>query len=214
MYLNASIPPIHCYLRKEFLYNLEKGHNEFVEVDIFGVASISRRCLSFHCITENGAQITRMPIHAFVTKKNYEPLPFDYLQLWDCFNPNISVTRFEYLKNLKCSVILKNKEWIQGIYHCTFDWSQEDCNGSICDYSEVAGAHKLAHFIKLDNGMFAAQPSNRIIWHEPAEAVNQFSKDNMPDYKVFKHEFTCEQNSKWVTENTDKMYYEFRSRSS
>jgi len=43
--LNANIPFIRCWLRKEFLYNLEEHHGELVEVYVFGVASIRGRAL-------------------------------------------------------------------------------------------------------------------------------------------------------------------------
>ena len=57
--------------------------------------------------------------------------------------------------------------------------------------------------MELDNGNFAAQPNNRILWH-----VNSFTtKDEIPDYKVQNNEWNVE-NKDWVTEDTDKFFYE------
>ena len=28
-HLIVNIPPVHCYIRREFLYDFEKGHGEF-----------------------------------------------------------------------------------------------------------------------------------------------------------------------------------------
>ena len=39
MFLNANIPPISCYVRKEYLRNLEDGHGEFEEAAVFGIKS-------------------------------------------------------------------------------------------------------------------------------------------------------------------------------
>ena len=54
----------------------------------------------------------------------------------------------------------------------------------------------------LDNGNFAAQPNNRILWH-----VNSYTTDNSwPDYKVQNTVWDVE-DADWVTEDTDKMFY-------
>lgn len=32
-HLVANLPPIHCYIRKEFLYNFKKGHREYEHIE-------------------------------------------------------------------------------------------------------------------------------------------------------------------------------------
>jgi hypothetical protein len=57
--------------------------------------------------------------------------------------------------------------------------------------------------LELDNGNFAAQPNNRILWH-----CNSFTTDNdWPDYKVQTTYWDAEDSS-MVTEDSDKMFYE------
>lgn len=95
MFLNASIPEFHCLLREEFLYNLESHHGGFVPVCVFGIASVSGRALGFHVLTEGGAQIARVPIHALLHKREAPDLPLDHLQLWNCFSYDVAVTEVD-----------------------------------------------------------------------------------------------------------------------
>jgi hypothetical protein len=66
--LNANIPRFYCFLRKEFLYDGLAHQGEFVNVCVFAVASIKGRALAFHVLTDNGAVIWRLPLHALLTK--------------------------------------------------------------------------------------------------------------------------------------------------
>jgi hypothetical protein len=57
-------------------------------------------------------------------------------------------------------------------------------------YSENAGAlgWKSAHMICLDNGYFALQPNNRILWENPAF----IKKVEKPDYALTERIWKCE----------------------
>ena len=43
----ANVPYIKCYIRKEYLYDLEKGHGEFEECVLISVKSMQGRALMF-----------------------------------------------------------------------------------------------------------------------------------------------------------------------
>ena len=59
----------------------------------------------------------------------------------------------------------------------------------------------------LDNGNYAAQPNNRILWH-----CNSYTTDtSWPDYKVQNTYWEVE-GPDWVTEDTDKMFYEIEEK--
>ena len=62
--------------------------------------------------------------------------------------------------------------------------------------------------IALDDGNYAAQPNNRIIWDIPSFTV----KDNIPDWKVQTNEWNVEDSSQWRTEDTDKFFYEIEEK--
>ena len=97
--LNVNIPRFYCLLRKEFLYDGQSHHGEVLNVCVFGVASIQGRALGFHVLTENGAVIWRVPLHALCHKAEAPNVPLDWLQFWDCFSYEISCTTFDRLQD-------------------------------------------------------------------------------------------------------------------
>jgi hypothetical protein len=172
--LNVNIARFYCLLRREFLYDGMAHHGEFEKVCVFGAASIYGRAIGFHVLTENGAVIWRLPIHAFCHKADARPMPIDWLQLWDCFSYEVSCTVFERLYECRVQVRLKDNSWLSGQYMLTLDWyNHEDAE----DAGE--GGHKCAHLIALDNGNFCAQPNNRLRWFCPAFVTPYRDK---PDY--------------------------------
>lgn len=172
--LNVDVPRFYCLLRKEFLYDGLSHQNEFLKVCVFGAASIHGRALGFHVLTENGAVIWRLPIHAFCHKPEAKALPLEMLQFWDCFSYEVSCTKFERLSESRVKVQLKDKSWAGGQYLFTIDWYGEP------DAEEAGdGGHKCAHILALDDGNFCAQPNNRIQWFCPA-FVTPFKEK--PDY--------------------------------
>ena len=74
--------------------------------------------------------------------------------------------------------------------------------------SEIPHEHKCAHIMALDDGNYAAQPNNRIIWDIPSFTV----KDNIPDWKVQTSEWNVEDTRKWRTEDTDNFFYEIEEK--
>jgi hypothetical protein len=214
MYLNSSIPTILGYLDPGFLYNTEPNiHdlNSFVPVEIFAVCSIPRRCLMFSVMTEMGSQHARVPIHylrsQITNSTSANIYPLDWLQLWDSFSNYFSVNRIDYLKNASCKVLLKNKNFIRGKYLFTIDW----CNGPDYElgYSELASGHKCAHLIELENGQYAAQPNNRIVWSDGGAWIGSQLQGHQK-WKVFGREFSCEaMGYKWKTGEEELMHYDF-----
>ena len=109
--LNVNVPRFYCFLRKEFLYDGEAHHGELVNVCVFGAASIHGRALGFHVLTENGAVIWRLPLHAFCHKPGAPMQPLDWLQFWDCFSYEVTVTTFERLQDSRVRVQFKDRSW-------------------------------------------------------------------------------------------------------
>ena len=70
-YLCVNTPHIDVYVKKEYLYNNEKGHGELVEGVWVSAKSIQGRALYFETyIPEYGALYDKLPISAFVWKKD------------------------------------------------------------------------------------------------------------------------------------------------
>ena len=84
------------------------------------------------------------------------------------------------------------------------DWAHPESNIVDTDHSEIPHEHKCAHVLALEDGNYAAQPNNRIIWSIPSFTV----KDEVPfDWKVQTSEWNVEDDLRWKTEDSDKFFY-------
>lgn len=197
---SISIPIFKAFVRNEYLFNLEKGYGAFTPVVVFGLTSLTGRAVGFHVMTNGGAQIARIPVSGLVHKIDAPALHLNWLQLWDCFSYQVQTVCYDYLSEMKCKVLLKDKQWYEGQYMFTIDWVGGD-------YAEEASEYKCGHVIALDNGCFAIQPNNRIYWTgDPSFIVNPLQE--FPGYKVNTHNWKCENSSKWMTEDSDRYFYQ------
>ena len=210
-YLNSNIPATYAQIRREYLYDCKKHHGEVEDCIVFGISSIAGSALLFHAIMENGAIFYRLPITAFI-QRGYEPkaVPtrrLDELQLWNCFSYYPAVTTWDFLISHSGKYIGKDKKWHYGQYLFTIDWAHPETNILDTEHSEIPQEHKCAHIMQLENGNFAAQPNNRIIWH-----INSYTtEDEWPDYSVQNTVWDVEDGD-WVTEDSDKMFYDIEEK--
>ena len=62
-YLVANLPPVECYIKKEYLYDFEKGHGEFEPCYWVSVKSIKGKALYIESLLTNyGALYDKLPI--------------------------------------------------------------------------------------------------------------------------------------------------------
>lgn len=214
-YLNSNIPPIECYVRGQFLQNLESGHGLYFPCLIFGFSSITGRVPLFHCMLEDGGVFFRLPISAFCQSEGVEIIGDDEqefleeIQLWDSFSYYPSVIVFDVLQNRRVKYVSRRKKEYFGHYMFTIDWANEDRNIAPISFSEAPGQHKCGHFIKLDNGNYAIQPNNRLKFHEPSFCTKP---DVIIDRKIHTHIWSVENNWKWVFEDNENYDYNIEER--
>ena len=214
-YLNANIPPIYCKIRREYLYDLRKNKGETEDCVVFGLGSISGRALLFHCLLTNGAIYWRLPISAFVQRRSSDTLcgsqmehqDLEDLELWNSFSYYPSVTVFDFLKGQRCKYLGKNKKFYHGEYLFTIDWAHPESNIVDTEHSEIPDQHKCGHVLALDNGNFAIQPNNRILWNVPSFTTST----HWPDYKVQTTYWNVE-NKNWKTDDSDDMFYKINDK--
>lgn len=189
--LNANIPYIECFIRKEYT-----GYKEHLDGFIFGVKSMLNRPMHFHFLSEIGAIFWNMPISAFAHLKNFDVLSdneekrLSLLQTWDCQSNNIAVTTFAFLQNKRVDIHCRDGKWRSGKYLFTIDDYEGDLNELNVGYSNDQ-ASKCYHFIVLDDGNFCIQPNNLLRWHNP-DFIVPYNKDNVPKIKIFKEQLTSE----------------------
>ena len=205
-FLCVNTPHIDVYVKKEYLYDLQKGHGELVEGVWVTAKSIQGRALYFETyLPEYGAVYDKLPISAFVWKKDYEGnMPLEELELWDGFDYHISVIKKDNNGSGKCKYLAPSKKWYVGDYLFTVDSAHEEPNIVDCGYAEYPEQHKSFNIIALDNGHIAAQPNNRVIFYDKS-----LSPDDMkfPDYKVSTKIYRVENVGKWSLGDDDNFFY-------
>lgn len=208
-YLVSNLPPIQCFIKKEYLYDLEKGFGEFEPCVWVSVKSIKGRALYIESLISNyGALFDKLPISSYVWRtdiKEEEQLPLDFLEIWDSFSYNISVIEKSTLKGLQCKVFMKDKKMYDGEYMFTIDSCHSDPNELNVSLSQTPNEHKSFNIIKMDNGQFAAQPNNRVLFYDQSLTPKGLK---FPDFKVSTNEFYCEDSSKWSTGDSDDFFYD------
>ena len=202
-YIVASLPPLKCFVRREFLYNFEKGHGEYEPAIWVSIKALRGQVFRIESLLPNyGALYDKLPIHAYVWHTdNPGLLPIDTLQLWDCMGYRFTVVEKIGLRNLGVKFMAKDQAWVFGQYLFTVDFCAD---GQDLDtgFTEQAEEHKSFNFIRLDNGQFACQPNNRCLWYDqsliPAET-------KFPDFQAARHIWTVDGTRKWTT-GTDWFY--------
>jgi len=208
-YLNVNIPATYAQVRREYLYDLTGHVGEVENCVIFALASITGRALLFHAVMENGAVFYRLPISAFIQQgfdvKKVPRVRLDELELWNCFSYYPAITTYDILASQSGKYYGKDKKWHRGAYLFTVDWAHPESNIVDTDHSEIPHEHKCAHILALDDGNYAAQPNNRLIWNIPSFTV----KEEVPfDWKVQTSEWNVENTGKWKTEDSDRFFYD------
>lgn len=207
-YLNSSFPTTKILVRKEFLYDQQSHKDKYEPGWIVGVTSIPGYCLMVHVLLENGALFGRLPFHAIVWKEIEQGIPLNYLQVWNCFSYDFTVYSYDFLCGMRVEVYMKDKTWHPGTYITTVDWCDRD-NQATSNFSAMPDQYKAGYLIQLDSGHYALQPTNRLRWSDPGLITKPFPE--RPDYKVQTQYYSCETETKWVTEDSDKFFYEIEA---
>ena len=202
----ANLPAIKCFVRKEFLYDFEKGHGELVPCWWISIKSLRGQAFRIEAyLNEYGALYDKLPLHAFCWKKITEEMPLDQLQLWDCLSYDITVIKKAQLQSQKCKFKTKAGDWRYGEYMFTVDSAHPDFNVLDTGFSEDIEDHKSYNFIKCDNGQFAAQPNNRMLILEPSSNPKELK---IPDFKVATKRWSVETEAKWALGGTSTVMYD------
>lgn len=194
-HLIEDVPFTYCLVRDEFLHDGESGEGQFTECCLIGVVALEGRAPLFTAMTRNGALWARLPLHAFCFEP-CEALPLQTLCLWDSLSYDVSVHQYAYLTTLRADVFCGDGVTRGGEYLFTLDW----CKSS---YSEMPDQHKQHHLFRLDGGQIAAQPGNRLRWHEPSW-IRPYT--DRPSYKVNTRVWTTER-EKALIESERQFYH-------
>ena len=205
-FLVANVPPIEVLVKKEYLYDHERGHGKYEPGVWVTCKSIQGRALYFETfLPETGALYDKLPISAFVWKETEEKMPLEELELWDAFSYHITVVQKKQVNGCRCKYLAPSKKFYEGELIFTIDSCHPDPNIPNISYSESPQEHKSFNIIKLDNGYFAAQPNNRVLFYDKSRSPTKMKK---PDYKVSTVEYAVEDIVKWTAGDSDDYFYE------
>jgi len=207
-FLVANIPPTKVYVKKQYLYDHQKGHGEFVEGVWVSCKSIQGRALYFETyLPEYGALYDKLPISAFVGSPTELDIELEELELWDAFSYHITVIEKASLAGCKAKYLAPSKKFYTGEYLFTIDSCHADKNILNTGYSEIPEEHKSFNILLLDNGHFAAQPNNRVIFYDKSLTP---AKTLIPDFKVSTIEYNVETESKWTAGDDTNYFYDLK----
>jgi hypothetical protein len=208
-YIVSSLPPLKCFVRREFLYNFTKGHGEYEPAIWVSIKALRGQVFRIESLLPNyGALYDKLPIHAYVwhTNRPLEMLPIDTLQLWDCMGYKFTVIEKIGLRNLGVKFLCKDKEWHFGTYLFTVDFCADGMDVDT-GFTEQAEEHKSFNFIKLENGQFACQPNNRCLWYDQSLIPSEVK---FPDFQAAKTFWTVDGTRKWSA--GDDWFYNIEER--
>ena len=201
--LITNLPPTKVWVRKEYLRDLRDGFGEYVLGYWVSVKSLPGRAFYFETfLPEYGALYDKLPLSAFVWKKEHGDLSLDTLQLWDCFDYDITVIKKPLLS--RCKFYGKDRQMHDGEYLFTIDNCHSQSSTLDTNFAEHDPEHKSFNVIKLDNGQFAAQPNNRVIWQDSSLTPDTLLR---PDFKVCTQNYQVETAQKWSVGHTDEWQY-------
>jgi hypothetical protein len=201
MKLNSNIPSFKALVKKSYFTKDINDTDEYYNVYVFGIQSVSGKILTFHVLTDSGMLRSRVPISEIYTKVPTNDIPFYYKQLWDCFSENVAVVEYEFLAFHKAQVVLRDGSKVWATYILTIDWYNNP-------YSKEPSDYKCGHLLESDDGYLLCMPNNRIFWKD-SNFVTKPLPDDLKQFKVDTELPSVEnQSDRWVAEDTNSFYYD------
>lgn len=201
MKLNSNIPSFKALVKKSYFTKDTNDTNDYYNVYVFGIQSVSGKILTFHVLTDSGMLRSRVPLSEIYTKIPTNDIPFNYKQLWDCFSENVSVVEYDFLAFHRAQVVLRDSTKVWATYIFTIDWYNNP-------YSDEPSDYKCGHVLESDDGYLLCMPNNRIFWKD-SNFVTKPLPDDLKQFKVDTDLASVEnQSDRWVAEDSNSFYYD------
>jgi hypothetical protein len=163
-YLSVDAPEFRCLVRKEYLFDHQHGHGEFIPGKVISVCFRIGVAPTFDVIMDNGVYWTRLPIIALCWKPDAKKLPLHQHVMWDCQSQFGNVRTRPAFKDIPATLLCDdgNKS---GEYLYTVECAHIDGN-SYPDHRNVLSFVKSGHLFKVETGHFFMFPNYKILWGE------------------------------------------------
>ena len=201
MKLNSNIPSFKALVKKSYFTKDINDTNDYYNVYVFGIQSVSGKILTFHVLTDSGMLRSRVPLSEIYTKIPTNDIKFNYKQLWDCFSENVAVVEYDFLAFHRAQVVLRDSTKVWATYIFTIDWYNNP-------YSDEPSDYKCGHVLESDDGYLLCMPNNRIFWKD-SNFVTKPLPEDLKQFKVDTELASVEnQSDRWVAEDTNSFYYD------
>lgn len=139
----------------------------FIPAVWFGLVSFPGRTWGCNVLYENGAIYRNVPLHALAHRDHPEPEWTEQLaQNWNCYGIGWTATEYTYFKGYNCRARCSDRQ-LPGTYYFTV--------APVGDgFSESPDQSKEFTFVKLLNGRFTCQPTDRIIFEDKSFTTHQW----------------------------------------
>lgn len=201
--LNYNIEPFRCLVKQSYFTKEAKDSNIYHNCYAFAVQSVDMKILTFHVMTDYGMLRSRVPLSEIYISEPKSDIPYYFKQLWDCFGEQAAIIKYDFLKENKCKVILRDKTFAWATYMFTIDWYNNGFSNEPADY-------KCGHVLAADDGYLLCMPNNRIFWKDSNWITKGFPvppKDIKVDTEFITVESVAD---RWVSEDTDSFYYDIK----
>lgn len=180
----ADIPtPFYAYVRDEYLYDHQHGHGQYTECFVYGLSSLPGRAWGLSVLLKNGALVQHLPVSAIAfTTEPTKQYPLEYLQVWDCYGLTFACHEYSALSGLPVRVYMKGGVWETGRYLFTAAPYDDP-------YSLAPDQHKHFNFVRLDCGLLASMPGNRMLCYDSSFVT---LPDSRPQYITNTHVWQTE----------------------
>lgn len=199
--LNYNIEAFKCLVKQSYFTKDKKDENIFHNCYAFAVQSVDAKILTFHVMTDYGMLRSRVPLSEIYLKPPTKDVPYYFKQLWDCFGSDAAIIKYDFLKDKRCKVILRDKSMVWATYLMTVDWQNNT-------YSNEPSDYKCGHILIADDGYLLCMPNNRIYWKDS----NWITKDFPVEPKMIKVDTELlnveSVSDRWVSEDSDSFYYD------
>ena len=210
-YLIDNIPHFKCWVRKEFTYNHEQYHGEFLHAIAIAVNTIPDRSLSFQVVftgceadlyeeeipnVHGGAMWARMPIQALVADISMdqfpEPMENHLAQPWDCESRHHATMILDRTSSSPWIAKIDG-EFYKSKYLFTVDYTDHPI-------ADCSAQHKQSHVMYITEdckwkGNVIALPNNRVRVTNPALWV---TGEGPPDFKPSQYLHSAEEHESYM----------------
>jgi hypothetical protein len=134
------------------------GTHGWLPVTWFGLVSFPGRLWGAHVMIDGGAVYRNVPLHHMASRADAAPWRACDAAAWDCYGYQFSVLEYTFLRAMSCLCRTRAGE-IRGTYMFT---AVPVGDG----WSEAPEQSKEFTFVALDNGRYAALPTNFILFDD------------------------------------------------